>query len=60
MLWELSAKRFEENRGNRKLCHLNPFEFLEQRSFTKPELKLCDYPFTSLDNRAGCVNFPCG
>src|SRR5215472_676913 len=24
-----SAKRFEENRGNRKLCHLNPFEFLD-------------------------------
>ena len=25
-----SAKRFEENRGNRKLCHLNPFEFFDQ------------------------------
>ena len=24
-----SAKRFEENRGNCKLCHLNPFEFLD-------------------------------
>ena len=24
-----SAKRFEENRGNRKLCHLNPFEFFD-------------------------------
>jgi len=23
------AKRFEENRGNRKLCHLNPFEFFD-------------------------------
>ena len=29
MLWELYRKRFEENRGNRKLCHLNPFEFLD-------------------------------
>ena len=24
-----SAKRFEENRGKRKLCHLNPFEFFD-------------------------------
>ena len=24
-----SAKRFEQNRGNCKLCHLNPFEFLD-------------------------------
>ena len=24
-----SAKRFEEDRGNRKLCHLNPFEFFD-------------------------------
>jgi hypothetical protein len=24
-----SAKRFEGNRGNRKLCHLNPFEFFD-------------------------------
>jgi len=24
-----SAKRFEENRGNRKLCRLNPFEFFD-------------------------------
>ena len=32
MLWELQRKRFEENRGNRKLCHLNPFEFLTIRA----------------------------
>jgi hypothetical protein len=31
VLWELQRKRFEENRGNRKLCHLNPFEFLTIR-----------------------------
>ena len=31
MLWELQLKRFEENRGNRKLCHLNPFEFFDHR-----------------------------
>ena len=24
-----SAKRFEENRGNRRLRHLNPFEFFD-------------------------------
>ena len=24
-----SEKRFEENRGNRKLCHLNSFEFFD-------------------------------
>ena len=24
-----SAKRSEENLGNRKLCHLNPFEFFD-------------------------------
>jgi len=24
-----SAKRFEENRGNHKFCHLNPFEFFD-------------------------------
>jgi hypothetical protein len=24
-----SGKRFEENRGNRKLCHLNPFELFD-------------------------------
>ena len=29
MLWELYRKRFEENRENRKLCHLNPFEFFD-------------------------------
>ena len=29
MLWELWQKRFEENRGNRTLCHLNPFEFFD-------------------------------
>ena len=29
MLWELQLKRFEENRGNRKLCHLNPLEFFD-------------------------------
>jgi hypothetical protein len=29
MLWELPRKRFEEDRGNRKLCHLNPFEFFD-------------------------------
>jgi hypothetical protein len=29
VLWELQRKRFEENRGNRKLCHLNPFEFFD-------------------------------
>jgi len=28
-----SAKRFEENRGNRKLCHLNPFEFFDHTGF---------------------------
>ena len=32
MLWELQRKRFEENRGNRKLCHLNPFEFFDHTS----------------------------
>jgi hypothetical protein len=32
VLWELQRKRFEENRGNRKLCHLNPFEFLTIRA----------------------------
>ena len=30
MLCELYRKRFEENRGNRKLCHLNPFDFFDQ------------------------------
>jgi len=30
-----SAKRFEENRGNRKLCHLNPFEFFDHTGFRK-------------------------
>jgi len=29
VLWELERKRFEEHRGNRKLCHLNPFEFFD-------------------------------
>jgi len=28
-----SAKRFEENRGYRKLCHLNPFEFFDHTSY---------------------------
>jgi len=38
-----SAKRFEENRGNRKLCHLNPFEFFDQEDpcpFALPGLML--------------------
>ena len=29
MVWEFWRKRFEENRGNRKLRHLNPFEFFD-------------------------------
>ena len=29
------AKRFEENRGNRKLCHVNPFEFFDHTTSEK-------------------------
>src|SRR5215469_10817191 len=32
-LWELQRKRFETNRGNRKLCHLNPFEFFDHTPY---------------------------
>jgi hypothetical protein len=34
-----SAKRFEENRGNRKLCHLNPFEFFNHSPWGKTHPK---------------------
>jgi hypothetical protein len=30
-----SAKRFEEHRGNRKFCHLNPFEFFDHSVLQK-------------------------
>ena len=30
-----SEKRFEENRGNRKLCRLNPFEFFDHSVLQK-------------------------
>ena len=29
MLWSFSESDFEENRGNRKLCYFNPFEFFD-------------------------------
>jgi len=35
VLWELQRKRFEENRGTRKLCHLNPFEFFDPTGFLR-------------------------
>ena len=36
----LAPKRFEENRGNCKLCHLNPFEFFDHTEWKKesPEM----------------------
>jgi len=33
VLWGLSESDWEENRANRKLCHLNPFEFFDHTRF---------------------------
>jgi len=55
-----SAKRFEENRGYRKLCHLNPFEFFDHTgspirlgtpSIRSPRLECCCKPSRSHRSR---------
>ena len=52
MLWELYRKRFEENRGNRKLCHLNPFEFLDHTGWI---MELRDSPPHGLCRQCTCT-----